>query len=110
MSPWMKIAITWWMQYMDLRPVTCHRVFEARPHNVVHTDAAGGDPWMAVEAKIDGSWVWTRARAPQWLFHQFLEREDHQIAVLEMVAIVLAMWSGMPSAAVLILDVAKHVL
>jgi len=89
----MQIAITWWMKYMDLRPVTCHRIFEMREHNVVYIDAAGGDPWTALVARVGSIWVWSRARAPQWLLDQLLERDDNQIAVLEMAAIVLALWT-----------------
>jgi len=89
-SPWLAIALLWRSQYLQLRPVTVHRPLQVREELKVCTDASGEDAMVAAVLAAPEGVHFTYAKVPGWLVAQMLERGDHNIGVLEVLAVVLA--------------------
>ena len=57
------------------------------------TDAAGESRMIAAVMEIAGKWYYTYMKVPDDVWDQFLQRNDHQIGVQEMLAVVLAVYT-----------------
>ena len=77
-----------------------------RRHVNCWTDASGEARWLAAVVHADGMWLWTRVQVPQVLWDQLIPREDHQIGLQELFAVVLAVHTFRPQLEKCLLSVA----
>jgi len=91
MSPWLRAAMRWWRAYLVERPTTVRRIDQKRKQYRLFTDAAGECPHVAAVLDGEGMRKYTHSVPPQWFMDQLLVRGDHNIGVLEAVAVVLGL-------------------
>ena len=83
-SPLLRQACEWFLKYLECCP-TSVRVLTPlmRPSETSWTDASG-------ESHFQGTFYWTRARAPDQVWRLLQPRGDHQIGFQEFLAVLLA--------------------
>lgn len=92
-SGWLMQALTWWVDYLVLRPAARRGVNEDRPTVISWTDASGVEGWIAAVVWADGVFHFTRCLLPQHVWDQLLERGDHQIGFQEAAAVLLCQFT-----------------
>ena len=87
-------AIRWWIEYLQVRPRWTWRLGQPqRKHIRVCSDAAGATKRIAAICYTGEKWFWCRGTVPDLMYAHFLERNDEQIAMQELLACVFAVTS-----------------
>ena len=81
-------AMEWWHDYLVLRPKTYYSATKVQRQVVLWTDAAS-TRWVCAVIFTGSSFKWTRWLVPDCLESQLIERDDHQIAFTEMLAVII---------------------
>ena len=88
-TPMMAMSLRWWLGYLHLRPATEMNAEKLRPTIRSWTDASGVERGLAAVVTFNGQTHYTHMVLPQYVWDQLNERNDHQIGVQEMIAVIL---------------------
>ena len=90
LSPWLRRAGEWFMQYLECSPTSIRTCPDAaRTRVVTWSDAAGESKWVAAVLWHKQQLFFTRMQTPTQLWELLLDRGDHQIQFQELLGILL---------------------
>ena len=102
-SPWLLFSISFFKEYLRLRPESKRSAgMPMRRHVRAWTDASGVDRWIAAVVLCDGRFEYCKMQLEENFFEQMMQRKDHYIGIQEQLAITLLMetfeekMSGLP--------------
>ena len=91
LSPWLRRAGQWFMQYLECCPTSIRTCPDAaRTQVVTWSDAAGESKWVAAVIWHNQQFLFTRMQTPAQLWKLLLDRGDHQIQFQEVLGLLLA--------------------
>ena len=100
-SPWLLFSISFFKEYLRLRPESKRSAgMLMRRHVRAWTDASGVDRWIAAVVLCDGRFEYCKMQLEEDIFEQMMQRKNHYIGIQEQLAITLLMdiskkrWQG----------------
>lgn len=94
---WVSLSLQWWKEYLSSSALRWTTIGEVRRTIHTYSDASGVDRWVAAAIRIScpnnpipDRWFWTRWQLSEQIWNLFLDRNDLNIGLQELVALCLA--------------------
>ena len=93
-SPWLRFAAAWFTEYLEMGPKLFWKADQLqRRHLYMYTDAAGESRGLGVVLLGAGRPLMVATVTSQTLWGQLLPRDDHQVGIQELLAVVLGVYT-----------------
>ena len=88
-------VLHWWLKYMEARPTSTstHISWQDRSHCIVWVDASGSKRIIAVIIEVEGVLHHTNLQVEAVIMKDWFIRQDNYIGILEMLAIILGVYT-----------------